>query len=314
MQSNLFNFNEYLRTNKLGSFSMLNENKEESIKNIISEYVKDPDEVESELNKYMSGGLDAVSDSLAANMSRDEDYATLEEHFEDDDTEFTAAENPHVGMNYSKSSNFGDAMMDTVEEDATSDVSSWVPNFAGKNIKGWTADYENQSGALSWTNPNFEDVLVSATPGWEGDDGVFVEIYLSEDEADSGIPAFNKTLFANNKMWHTPEGFTRLMFQLFGWIELQYLPKLRRDTKPKDADLEEDLQYDDNKDYSENTRIMDLGGDMIEQGIISLLDDGFSNEDILELVQKILLEQDMASDEWHSNTDGHITWNEIAER
>lgn len=214
---------------------------------------------------------------------------------------------------------------DTDTPDSATDVRSWVPSFDDKNIKGWTAQYEHQ-GALSWWNSDFEDVLVYATPGWEGQDGVAVEIHIDNKSGDDsrdfgGIPAFNQTLFTNNKMWRTPEGFTRLMFQLFGWIELQFLPKLRRDTKPKDSDLEEDKLSEwgaedgpSPDDIDDSTRIMDLGGSTIEKGIISLLDDGFSNEDILELVQKILLEQDMASDEWHSNTDGHITWNEIAER
>ena len=31
-----------------------------------------------------------------------------------------------------------------------------------------------------------------------------------------------------------------------------------------------------------DTRMMDLGGDQIEQGIISLLDDGFEPEDVLD--------------------------------
>jgi len=41
----------------------------------------------------------------------------------------------------------------------------------------------------------------------------------------------------------------------------------------------------------DDTRIMDLGGNMIEQGIIRLMDDGFEAEDILELCQMLVNDQ-----------------------
>lgn len=41
----------------------------------------------------------------------------------------------------------------------------------------------------------------------------------------------------------------------------------------------------------DDTRIMDLGGNMIEQGIIRLMDDGFPAEDILELCQMLVNDQ-----------------------
>jgi len=41
----------------------------------------------------------------------------------------------------------------------------------------------------------------------------------------------------------------------------------------------------------DDTRIMDLGGNQIEQGIIRLMDDGFPAEDILELCQMLVNDQ-----------------------
>lgn len=41
----------------------------------------------------------------------------------------------------------------------------------------------------------------------------------------------------------------------------------------------------------DDTRIMDLGGNQIEQGIIRLMDDGFAAEDILELCQMLVNDQ-----------------------
>lgn len=42
------------------------------------------------------------------------------------------------------------------------------------------------------------------------------------------------------------------------------------------------------EDDIEDSRIMDLGGDQIEQGIISLLSDGFDTQDIMNLVKYII--------------------------
>ena len=53
-----------------------------------------------------------------------------------------------------------------------------------------------------------------------------------------------------------------------------------------DGELEElerpENIYANDQEQVDDTRMMDLGGDQIEQGIISLLDDGFEPEDILD--------------------------------
>lgn len=46
--------------------------------------------------------------------------------------------------------------------------------------------------------------------------------------------------------------------------------------------------YADDQEQVDDTRMMDLGGDQIEQGIISLLDDGFEPEDILEACKMLI--------------------------
>ena len=53
----------------------LNENdSEDEIWDLISRYVKDPDDAEAELDKFMMNGIDGVSDYVAANLDRDEDF------------------------------------------------------------------------------------------------------------------------------------------------------------------------------------------------------------------------------------------------
>jgi hypothetical protein len=56
--------------------------------------------------------------------------------------------------------------------------------------------------------------------------------------------------------------------------------------KPEKIYADDTDRYDANYD-----RIFDLGGNQIEQGIISLLDDGFEIEDILEFVKVVLEDQ-----------------------
>lgn len=60
-----------------------------------------------------------------------------------------------------------------------------------------------------------------------------------------------------------------------GYFDLKPINNLNELEKPENIYAKDQEQVDD-------TRMMDLGGDQIEQGIISLLDDGFEPEDILE--------------------------------
>lgn len=61
--------------------------------------------------------------------------------------------------------------------------------------------------------------------------------------------------------------------------------------KPEKIYADDTDRYDANYD-----RIFDLGGNQIEQGIISLLDDGFEIEDILEFVKVVLEDQATAKE------------------
>jgi len=53
----------------------LNENdSEDELYDLISRYVEDPDDAEAELDKFLMNGIDGVSDYVAANLDRDEDF------------------------------------------------------------------------------------------------------------------------------------------------------------------------------------------------------------------------------------------------
>ena len=59
-----------------------------------------------------------------------------------------------------------------------------------------------------------------------------------------------------------------------------YYPELL-DSELEELEKPENI-YANDQEQVDDTRMMDLGGDQIEQGIISLLDDGFEPEDILD--------------------------------
>lgn len=59
-----------------------------------------------------------------------------------------------------------------------------------------------------------------------------------------------------------------------------YYPELL-DSELEELEKPENI-YANDQEQVDNTRMMDLGGEQIEQGIISLLDDGFEPEDVLD--------------------------------
>jgi len=64
----------------------------------------------------------------------------------------------------------------------------------------------------------------------------------------------------------------------------------RKDNSIKEnyKDMNEEEGMDDPDMEAQHDRIMDLGGDNIEKGIISLMDDGFDVQDIIDLCNKII--------------------------
>lgn len=66
-----------------------------------------------------------------------------------------------------------------------------------------------------------------------------------------------------------------------------YYPELL-DSELEELEKPENIYADDEQEYGNEDRMFDLGGQQIEQGIISLLDDGFDAEDILEMCKMFI--------------------------
>jgi len=71
--------------------------------------------------------------------------------------------------------------------------------------------------------------------------------------------------------------------QYDGEYDSQFGPAITNELeKPKSIYVTDDSEDDKGFIVPSDDRMMDLGGDQIEQGIISLLDDGFEPEDVLD--------------------------------
>jgi len=61
---------------------------------LISRYVKDPDDVEKELDSYDDGGFDSMSNMVTANLDRDKDYIAWKKKYGIKESKITEAKDP----------------------------------------------------------------------------------------------------------------------------------------------------------------------------------------------------------------------------
>jgi len=197
------------------------------------------------------------------------------------------------------------------------ETSEWDTEIAGQTIKGWTAE-ETQGGAIAWQNPNYPNSLIYATPGWEGVDGIAIEVHDSED-GYLDEPKLQKVVGVGTDKWKTKEGYLDLMAKVFAVVEKMLTPSKEmaeddgtgrqinhdfnddisvdpsefEDAIQEDADpfssikggIDKITQGDDDMDMSDDDRMMSLGGDKIKAGIESLMADGFDFREILQFVK-----------------------------
>lgn len=162
---------------------------------------------------------------------------------------------------------------DEVEENA------WMYDVDGTDaykVGNWTCEYDHP-GILVWSYKNvpYNKLAVYATPNYDGDDTTPIQIDVNGENDD--MMALNQGIFAN--------------FNEYARAMKPYLDRIEdlESNWGSLAELEKpEYIYADDQEDVDDTRMMDLGGDQIEQGIISLLDDGFDAKDIVNLVKYIL--------------------------
>jgi len=196
------------------------------------------------------------------------------------------------------------------------DRMDWEKDLVGKEVGNWKSDIEQQAGSISWTSEKYPNAIIYATPGWEGVDGIAVEVHESE-EGFLDEPKLQKVVAAGTDLWKTKEGYLALMAKIFTTLEKMLTPAEEiaedhgtqidhdkndniskdhseiEDTVNEDEDpfssikggIDKITMGDDDMDMSDDDRMMSLGGDQIKAGIESLMADGFDYREILQLVK-----------------------------
>jgi hypothetical protein len=205
---------------------------------------------------------------------------------------------------------------DTADWNGKAERMDWEKDLVGKEVGNWKSDIEQQAGSISWTSEKYPNAIIYATPGWEGVDGIAVEVHESE-EGFMDEPKLQKVVAAGTDLWKTKEGYLALMAKIFTTLEKMLTPaemtedhgtQINHDmnddismdhTEPEYMVQNEDedpfgsikggidkiTMGDDDMDMSDDDRMMSLGGDRIKAGIESLMADGFDYREILQFVK-----------------------------
>lgn len=190
----------------------------------------------------------------------------------------------------------------------TDDENPWMEDVDGTEaytVGKWKCYYDHP-GVLVWSYGSipFEKFTVYATPAWE--DPNVTPIQVDVDQETVGTMSLPQGIFADFNE------YAAAMQPKLDQIERdhsddisyavnegepegdQYDGKYDGHTGPAiTSELEKPEKiYADDDDSEEfgsyQDRIMGLGGDRIESGIISLLDDGFEAEDVLDFCKMII--------------------------
>jgi hypothetical protein len=178
------------------------------------------------------------------------------------------------------------------------ETSEWDTEIAGQTVKGWTAE-ETQGGAIAWQNPKYPNAHIYATPGWEGVDGIALELHDSED-GYMDEPKLQKVVGAGTDLWKTKEGYMALMAKVFTTLEKMLKPS---EEMAEDHGTQVDHDKNDNisKDPSEFEDTVNEGAQdwnhTWEEDIADLLDDGVSKPEILTHFKDILKSADSRMEE-----------------
>jgi hypothetical protein len=162
-----------------------------------------------------------------------------------------------------------DRDMDVSMNEVEGEENAWMEDVDGTEaytVGNWKC-YHDHPGVLVWSYKDipFSKLAVYATPNYDGDDTTPIQIDVNGQNED--MMALNQGIFAD--------------FNEYAKAMMPYLNRIE--------DLESNWgSLAELGDDPDATRIMDLGGSQIEQGIISLLDDGFEYKDIVELFKMLI--------------------------
>jgi hypothetical protein len=171
-----------------------------------------------------------------------------------------------------------------------SEENPWMDEVDGTDtykVGNWTCYYD-YPGVLVWSYGRvpFSKLAVYATPNWEDDGTTPIQIDIDEETQDQMTLKQSEFVDFNEYATAMKPYLSRIEDLESNWGSLAPSEDLAELEKPENI-------YADDEDRlgslgASDDRMMDLGGDQIEQGIISLLDDGFEPEDILDACKMLI--------------------------
>ena len=328
---NNFDLTNYMKSNKVGAYQQLNEMWYQDINQALGDFntMKEVEERESEYNKELEemGGVKSIGD--AGKMATPNSRPNLGRHRSNDMLDKMSKKdhktNTVVGA---KAAAYKAPHMKEAEDDifAGSDTANWNDrgnhtadwdlDFVGKQVGNWKSDIEQQAGSISWTSEKYPNAIIYATPGWEGVDGIAVEVHESEDGL-MDEPILQKVVGSGTDLWKTEKGYMALMAKIFNTLEKMLTPSeemaedymgtqygssedmaadmATKGIKEDDGtgrQINHDFNDDISKDPSEFEDTISEGiqdyNHTFEEDIMDLLDDGISKPEILTHFKDIL--------------------------
>ena len=180
---------------------------------------------------------------------------------------------------------------DTADWNGKAERMDWEKDLVGKEVGNWKSDIEQQAGSISWTSEKYPNAIIYATPGWEGVDGIAVEVHESE-EGFMDEPKLQKVVAAGTDAWKTKEGYLALMAKIFTTLEKMLTPAEMTEDDGTGRQINHDFNDDISKDPSEFEDTISEGmqdwNHTFEEDIMDLLDDGISKPEILTHFTDIL--------------------------
>ena len=189
---------------------------------------------------------------------------------------------------------------DTADWNGKAERMDWEKDLVGKEVGNWKSDIEQQAGSISWTSEKYPNAIIYATPGWEGVDGIAVEVHESE-EGFLDEPKLQKVVGAGTDLWKTKEGYLALMAKIFTTIEKMLTPA-EEIAEDHGTQVNHDMNDDISTDHTEPEHMVQNEGvqdwnHTWEEDIADLLDDGVSKPEILTHFKDILKNADSRMEE-----------------
>jgi len=301
---NNFDLKDYMKSNKVGSYQQLNEMWYQDITQALGDFNTITEETIDEMGGVKNIGDKAkmATPNARPNLGRHRSSDMLDKMSKKDHDKNTvvgakaaAYKAPHMKEEETADDIF--AGSDTADWNGKAERMDWEKDLVGKEVGNWKSDIEQQAGSISWTSEKYPNAIIYATPGWEGVDGIAVEVHESE-EGFLDEPKLQKVVAAGTDLWKTKEGYLALMAKIFTTLEKMLTPAemtedhgtqinhdFNDDISMDYTEPEHMLQNDEDMDMSDDDRMMSLGGDRIKAGIESLMADGFDYREILQFVK-----------------------------